>query len=236
VGQLLLQACVLQVCLAINCPLTKILQMLDVSSKGNNGTGRVETLSESEVILLNRGFVGINASIAQHGALDCILSIISPSMLQIIFTSAVVLGLPPTMLAALGPNIAESAMLSLERPTLSLQLSLGAPTASVTRILTYEDPFKSIQLSHNNSSLLGLLSPNRHSKYRWLIIAIEYTAALVTIANIIHMSIELGWRSVSSFYWASYLSTLRRRLSVPQIPEMYNTQKLSPRKSLVYKR
>src|SRR3569833_152307 len=134
-------------------------------------------------------------------ALDCVLEHTSPSMTQLISSSLVLLGLTPTMLATLGPNIAESSMLALERPTLSLLLSIGSPAVAVSRIQSYNDPFQAMKPSPNNDMFL----PNRYYRWwsrrehRWIIIAIEYIVALGAIANIVYTSINLGFRSVSSY-------------------------------------
>lgn len=142
---------------------------------------------------------------AYPGALDCILSHTSPSMQQSLSTAIVILGLTPTLLSALGPNIAESSMLSLERPLLSLLLSLGAPTVAVSRILTYNDPFSAIQASPNNSKLVPSSALGRRGLFRRLVVAAEYVAAeyvaaLGAIANIIQTSLDLGFRAVCSFH------------------------------------
>ena len=59
--------------------------------------------------------------------------------------SIVILGLMPIMLSTLGPSIAESAMLSYERPLLLWLLAFGSPSVIVNRIWTYDDPFATIE-------------------------------------------------------------------------------------------
>ena len=45
----------------------------------------------------------------------------------------------------------------------------------------------------------GLCALRRTARFRWLVQLVEYVAAVGAIANVIHISLQLGWRSVSSF-------------------------------------
>ncbi|KAJ5169006.1 uncharacterized protein N7482_004600 [Penicillium canariense] len=119
-------------------------------------------------------------------------------------TSLVILGLTPTLLSNLGPTIAESSTLSSQRPLLSWLLSFGAPAVMMCRIWTYDDPYNTIASRRNSSKLLDHFAIGRTRRYRWLINIVEYVFALAAIANIIHVSLDLEFRSVSTWYCESW--------------------------------
>ncbi len=125
-------------------------------------------------------------------------------------SSLVILGLTPGLLSTLGPSIAESSMLTLKRPTLSILLSFGAPAVYLKRAFTFDDPFNTIQTSPRTS--ISLVGPLSHRKYRWIVLAVEYIFALAAIGNIIYVSLDLGWRSVSSWKCESSYYPLSRVL------------------------
>ncbi|RDW58746.1 hypothetical protein BP6252_13222 [Coleophoma cylindrospora] len=134
-----------------------------------------------------------------QGSLDCILGETSQSALQELSGSLVVLGLTPTLLSTLGPSLGESAMLSFQRPGLSLLLSLGAPAIWPPRILAYEDPLLVLEKSPLTSRFLGNLWPRGQRQHQRLISVLEYILALAAIGNVIYVSLELGWKSVLSW-------------------------------------
>jgi len=144
-------------------------------------------------------------------ALSCLLDNTNSSAQQMLATSIVILGLMPTMLSTLGPSIAESAMLSYERPLLSWLLAFGSPSVLVSRIWTYDDPFATIERPtgrswRNSATLLDALPfrrPRRRAS-RIVISALELVLALAAIANTIHVSIDLGVRSVSTWNCESW--------------------------------
>lgn len=58
--------------------------------------------------------------------------------------ASVIMGLTPTLLASLGPSVAEASLLSTHRPLLSLLsflISLGAPVVYPMRVFDFTDPF-----------------------------------------------------------------------------------------------
>src|SRR6266480_1008956 len=143
-------------------------------------------------------------------ALNCILNYTDQAALQMLSSSLVILGLTPGLLSTLGPSIAESSMLTLKRPTLSILLSFGAPAVYLKRAFTFDDPFNTIQTSPRTS--ISLVGPLSHRKYRWIVLAVEYIFALAAIGNIIYVSLDLGWRSVSSWKCESSYYPLSRVL------------------------
>jgi hypothetical protein len=109
--------------------------------------------------------------------------------------ASVLLGLTPTILATVGPAIAEVALLSSRRPILSLLLCLGSPAAFPARFLAFEDPIK--LLSPERPSILN----HSHFPVRFAIVTsfLQYVFAIAAILNLITTSLELGLKTVLSW-------------------------------------
>ncbi|KAI1376618.1 hypothetical protein F4677DRAFT_419059 [Hypoxylon crocopeplum] len=103
-------------------------------------------------------------------------------------------------LALICPSIAESAMLSLDHPLLSFLLAFGASAVYASRIWDYEDPLDTIDTAKHprEDGIFTRLAAMLHP-YRKLVVTIEHIFVLAAIANVIKVSLDLGWRSVSSF-------------------------------------
>jgi hypothetical protein len=116
--------------------------------------------------------------------------------------ASVLLGLTPTILATVGPAIAEVALLSSRRPILSLLLCLGSPAAFPARFLAFEDPIK--LLSPERPSILH----HSHFPVRFAIVTsfLQYVFAIAAILNLITTSLELGLKTVLS--WRCSISWL----------------------------
>ncbi|KAI1415352.1 hypothetical protein F5Y13DRAFT_187454 [Hypoxylon sp. FL1857] len=135
-----------------------------------------------------------------NAALNCILRETDEAPKQMLAASMVLLGLMPGILAMMSPSTSELAMLSLDYLLLPFLLAFGASAAYVPRLWDYSDPLDAIEAAKQPyddtvfSSLATLLRP-----YRRLVVIIEYLLGLVAVANVIHVSLYLGWRSVSSW-------------------------------------
>lgn len=64
----------------------------------------------------------------------CLLNAIPPNWQANFYSAIVVLGLMPTLLAYIGPSVAEISLLSAHRPLLSFLISMGAPAIWLTRV------------------------------------------------------------------------------------------------------
>jgi hypothetical protein len=129
-----------------------------------------------------------------QAAIDCIIGNLSGSALQEMSSSLVLLGLTPTMLSQMGLRLSESSMLSYRRPVLSFLLSMGSPTVFLSRIFQYDAPVNALKKVVRGQPVSPRVKP--FSGRDVLISTAEYALALGAIANIVEMSIELGWRSV----------------------------------------
>ena len=108
------------------------------------------------------------------------------------------LSIQPTLLATLGPRIAEVSLLSTHRPFLSFLLSIGAPSVWPTRIFTYDDPATCVGRGVNRIDV----GPQPLWRARLLSVA-QYVLVIASIANLFQVSIELGSQTVLS--WACTL-------------------------------
>ena len=128
---------------------------------------------------------------------DCLLENMRASHVQNYQSAAVILGIMPTLLATLGPRIAEISLLTTHRPLLSFLLSVGAPAVWPTRIFTYDDPGECLGRGVNR--LCVKEQPQTFAL--WLSI-LEYTVAACAIVNLFHVAISMsaGARSGSVFY------------------------------------
>jgi hypothetical protein len=109
----------------------------------------------------------------------------------------------PTVLATLGPAVAETSLLSAHRPLLSLLVSMGAPAIWPTRVFEYNDPAK--VLERENRLVLSRLNP-----YLAVVLStLQYLLATGAVANIFTTSIQLGqnailtWGCTNELYAAS---------------------------------
>jgi hypothetical protein len=106
-------------------------------------------------------------------------------------SAGVVLGLMPIILANLGPTLAETSILTLERPFLSLLLAIGGPSIYPARPFDYYDPLEAIKKPSTN--FLDI-SP-RELSYP-AASALQYVIALSAAANVITVSLELGMKTI----------------------------------------
>lgn len=128
-------------------------------------------------------------AVAHHA--DCILANTSETIKANMASAVVVLGLMPSLLSSLGPTLAESSTLVLERPFLSLLLALGAPAFYPFRAFDDQHPFEALKrpfrtLQHISSS-------------RWphiLIRLLLYLVAFAGAVNVVENSLQLGLKTI----------------------------------------
>ncbi|KAF1952895.1 hypothetical protein CC80DRAFT_571289 [Byssothecium circinans] len=127
---------------------------------------------------------------------DCILSTLYESSKANMAAASVLLGLTPTILASLGPTIAEIALLSSRRPLLSLLLSMGAPVTYPSRFLQFENPVDLLRRPERPGILKMARQPLR---FAMAISVFQYVFAMLAIINLIATSVELGRKTVVSW-------------------------------------
>jgi hypothetical protein len=128
-------------------------------------------------------------TIAYHA--DCILSNTTETIKANMASAGVVLGLMPSLLSFLGPTLAESSTLALERPFLSLLLAIGAPAFYPFRPFDHRDPLEALK---QRSRLLPQIPLSCWAHV--LVSVLQYLLALATAVNVVTASLQLGLNTV----------------------------------------
>ena len=76
-----------------------------------------------------------------YGHENCMLANLPAAYLANYQAASVIIGLTPTILASLGPSVAETSLLSAHRPLLSFLISLSAPAVYPARVFEFTDPY-----------------------------------------------------------------------------------------------
>ncbi|KAI1390857.1 uncharacterized protein F4822DRAFT_165575 [Hypoxylon trugodes] len=142
-----------------------------------------------------------NASYPNHCsvALSCILQETDEGSKQLLGAIMVLLGAIPTLLALTSPTVTESALLSMEYPSLTFLLAFGSAAVHTSRIMDYVDPLDAIDTTKRSAKdepftrLANSLQP-----YRRFIVVIEHILGLAAVVNTIEVTLDLGLRSVAS--------------------------------------
>ncbi|KAJ6186461.1 hypothetical protein N7519_007762 [Penicillium mononematosum] len=100
--------------------------------------------------------------------------------------AGVILGLLPTTLCLVGSSTAETGLLALRRPLLSLLLVCGAPVASPIRTFEYRGPIDLVR-KRSKSIDASRFTPLSAA----VIVALQYIFAFLAVANLAHVSWEL---------------------------------------------
>jgi hypothetical protein len=127
---------------------------------------------------------------------NCILKSTSPYVQASMASAGVLLGLTPTILAAVGSSAEETAMLFIlsKRPLLAVFLAGGSPAVSPMRSFEDQNPIGLLKRR------LGRLHPPRLSnKGQLAIMVLEYIIALAAVANVVTVAYDLGMQVSSSF-------------------------------------
>ena len=130
-----------------------------------------------------------------YGRENCMLANVPAAYLSNYQAASVIMGLTPTLLASLGPSVAETSLLSAHRPLLSFLISLGAPVVYPMRVFDFTDPFSLLQHKQHmfKPPLLG-------GKSSVLCSILEYAFSLAAAVSIISTSVQLGAKTV--LVWA----------------------------------
>lgn len=129
---------------------------------------------------------------------DCILDNMRESEKMGMQAAAVLLGLTPTILGLVGSSTAETSILSLRRPVLSLILSVGSPSVHPLRSFEYWDPVRGILLRKPKEQSQQPVEERRN----WgsiVISVLEYALALAAVTNVTELAHELETRTVCAF-------------------------------------
>jgi hypothetical protein len=133
-------------------------------------------------------------------AMDCLLDATSESTKVNMQSATIVLGLIPTLFAALAPSIAEMAVLSTWAPALAGVVALGVPTVRLSTtgvdipgVLLPRAASSSRVLQHLQTWLAG-------GKRRRLVLGVLLrVAAVAAVANTVETSVRVDLRTASSW-------------------------------------
>ncbi|KAI1397971.1 hypothetical protein F4819DRAFT_470249 [Hypoxylon fuscum] len=105
--------------------------------------------------------------------------------------ASIVLGLIPTLLSVIGPNVGEIYLLSIHRPLLATLLSIGSPTYQIARLFEYHHPGNLLNAED------GKLQISVSSTYSIVSLSIiEYLVALMASGLVVYTSIEMGQKTI----------------------------------------
>ncbi|KAK0741576.1 hypothetical protein B0T18DRAFT_233026 [Schizothecium vesticola] len=137
----------------------------------------------------NKATVGNSNGTSTTGqaVVQCILESTSEFMKTNMASAAVLLGVMPFALSVLGSSSEESALLYVisRRPLLTTLLLAGSPVVVALRPFEYKDPVGILRSREGRFTSLNLGPP-------WAVVLAEYLVALASVANIVHVTYQLG--------------------------------------------
>lgn len=137
---------------------------------------------------------------------DCLYAGLLPNEAQNFQSADVLLGLTPTLLSTLAPSIGEISLLSTRRRLLALLLAVANPSIYVSRLLSFNDPMEYLRPVETAFPDKLLTLDGRGAS---VIVFLQYILAAGAIVNVVHLSWELGYRTVIAWKCnASYIPFL----------------------------
>ncbi|KAH7041229.1 uncharacterized protein B0I36DRAFT_225495, partial [Microdochium trichocladiopsis] len=146
--------------------------------------------------------------------IDCILENLPEHRKMEIGASAVVLGLLPTILSALGSTPAETALVHLRRPLLAMLLAIGSPSVIIMKTSDYKrftddlvkEFAKELHPDPRDSATAAAVAPliawkHMASRPRRIALSIvQYLVVLAAVGNVMSLWYQLGFHAIVS--WA----------------------------------
>jgi hypothetical protein len=133
------------------------------------------------------GYTTNGTTSAGQAVVQCVLSNTSEFMKANMASAAVLLGIMPFALSVLGSSSEESAILYViaRRPVLTTLLLAGAPVVVALRPFEYKDPVGILRAREGRFYSFNI-GPS------WVILLLEYSVALASVANVVHITYGLG--------------------------------------------
>jgi hypothetical protein len=122
----------------------------------------------------------------------CLLDNISEASKADMTSANIILGLGPTILSFFGPTVAETAIISSQRPILAILCSLGAPAIFTDRLFEYSNPTDYLKGKVGRI----IMSPVRSQTWMLTISTLQYLLAMIAVANVISNAITLGTQTI----------------------------------------
>ncbi|KAI5919148.1 hypothetical protein F4810DRAFT_517417 [Camillea tinctor] len=132
--------------------------------------------------------------------IECILNEFPEYRKAEMASSAVILGLLPTILQSLGSTAAETALLGLRRPVLAFLLSAGSPAVSPMKGSEFVETVATfIEGESKGLAILGFSWSRIPPSMRALISVVEYLIVGGAVANVVDLAYELGRHAIVAF-------------------------------------
>jgi hypothetical protein len=124
---------------------------------------------------------------AGEAVVQCLIASTSEFMKTNMASAAVLLGIMPFALSVLGSSSEESALLYVisRRPVLTTLLLAGGPVLTALRPFEFKNPVDILRAREGRFYSLRIGPP-------WVILLLEYTVALAAVANVVHVTYQLG--------------------------------------------
>lgn len=121
---------------------------------------------------------------------------VTSAMLANMQSAGVLLGILPTVLAMLGSNTVEIALISLRRPLFAACLAAASPAASPVHGSQFYDPIAALKQRAGHVKIPGF-----GPMVRSIVVTVEWLLVLAALGNVVELGMELGVWTVSS--WAT---------------------------------
>ncbi|KAI1497759.1 hypothetical protein F5X99DRAFT_354422 [Biscogniauxia marginata] len=133
--------------------------------------------------------------------MECILNAFPEFRKAEMASSAVILGLLPTILQSLGSTAAETALLGLRRPVLAFLLSAGSPAVSPMKGSEFVETVATFVEGGDPRGLAipGFSWTRIPASMRALVSIFEYVLVGCAVANVVHLAYELGRHAIVAF-------------------------------------
>ncbi|KAI1337739.1 hypothetical protein F5Y15DRAFT_142801 [Xylariaceae sp. FL0016] len=157
----------------------------------------------AELASFKSGYVPPNKGLSGgiNPVTNCVLDHLDEFRKAEMASSAVVLGLLPTILQVLGSTPVETSILALQRPVLAVLLSAGSPATTTMKASDLATSFETLVQSGDERMLAFLLLRWRRAsrRYRYLVSAGQYTIVAIAVGNVVYLGYELGYHAVVAF-------------------------------------
>ncbi|KAI8626549.1 hypothetical protein F5Y19DRAFT_446044 [Xylariaceae sp. FL1651] len=143
----------------------------------------------------------VGAESLVNPVLDCVLGVFPESRKAELGTSALILGLIPTILQTIGSTTAETALVGYRRPLLGFLLSAGSPTVAMMKSREFAQSIAEFVEGGNPRDLEipGLGWSRVPAKMGILVSIAEYILVGGAVANVVYLAWQLGVHAIAIF-------------------------------------
>jgi hypothetical protein len=130
----------------------------------------------------------------------CLLENTDENAKAYISSSALLIGFTPMLLSNVAPTISELGLISLNRPILSILLSMGTAAVYPTRVMSYSDDALQDILTKDPMFPAAIVGAIQNQRWlRNMISVTQYFLVMAAVVNIISTAWELGKGTVLTF-------------------------------------